>query len=365
MTIDKAPLSPLPEIPMTTGIGSLPHHNIDAALAHSFQTDIPYLPQIPIRNPWEYMIPQALEGLPGLEVEAGGAVVLDLEVWLGRSHVLNEKLLTAFSNAENPDAFESFEPSAATSSSWQPFLWELEERDSRLAKIQLAGPLTCPWTLRLKEGSELDRYPEISAQILRLIMARAIAMCRRLRSGGIQPILFLDEPGLYCISLQNPRHRMALNELKLVIKTLRNEGAWVGLHCCSNTDWKVVLELGLNVLSMDAQLSLDALLEQKEALTQFIATAGRLSLGVIPTSKSISRDASDLFSLLISKFQNLGKMQFQEIQQILKHALLTPACGLALHSPADAELILASLQEFRSYCALNSHSGSHFEAPVL
>ena len=33
----------------------------DAALAFSFSMDVPFLPQIPIRNPWEYMIAQALE----------------------------------------------------------------------------------------------------------------------------------------------------------------------------------------------------------------------------------------------------------------------------------------------------------------
>lgn len=36
----------------TTAIGSLPHHNVDAALAFSFQLGIPFLPQIPIRNSW-------------------------------------------------------------------------------------------------------------------------------------------------------------------------------------------------------------------------------------------------------------------------------------------------------------------------
>ena len=50
----------------TTGIGSLPHHNIDTALEYSFQFGLPFLPQIPIRSPWELMITQALEGLPGL-----------------------------------------------------------------------------------------------------------------------------------------------------------------------------------------------------------------------------------------------------------------------------------------------------------
>src|SRR5690242_12697554 len=69
----------------TTGIGSLPHHNVDAALEHSFRMGVPFLPQIPIRNPWEFMIAQALEGLPGLQVEKDGSVSLDAAVWAGRA----------------------------------------------------------------------------------------------------------------------------------------------------------------------------------------------------------------------------------------------------------------------------------------
>ena len=66
------------QLPQTTAIGSLPHHNADAALEYSFRHGIPFLPQMPVRNPWEYMIPQALEGLPGLEVSREGASYLVL-----------------------------------------------------------------------------------------------------------------------------------------------------------------------------------------------------------------------------------------------------------------------------------------------
>src|SRR4051794_21067651 len=61
----------------TTGIGSLPHHNVDAALAYSLRFGIPFLPQIPMRNAWEFMIAQALEDLPGLRVDDDGTATLD------------------------------------------------------------------------------------------------------------------------------------------------------------------------------------------------------------------------------------------------------------------------------------------------
>ena len=122
MTIDEF----LENTPLrTTGIGSLPHHNVDTALEFSFKMGIPFLPQIPIRNPWEFMIAQAIEGLPGLQLEDEGVVSLNVDVWKSQSHFLTQRLNKAF-REEN---FEGFEPSAATSSCWQPFLWELRREN--------------------------------------------------------------------------------------------------------------------------------------------------------------------------------------------------------------------------------------------
>ena len=340
----------------TTGIGSLPHHNIDAALAFSFQTSLPFLPQIPIRNPWEFMIAQALEGVPGLEVEPGGSVLLDLDVWTGRSHALNERLLSAFASATRSDAFESFEPSSACSSSWQPFLFELEEKQIRLAKIQLAGPLTAQWSLRLKDGTSTDSHPEIATQIYRLVLARAIAMSRRLQAGGVQPVLYLDEPGLYGLNITNPRHLMGLQELKLLIQALKKEKVWIGVHCCSNTDWSAILGLGLDILSLDTALSLQSLLSEREAVHKFVKSGGRFSLGVIETTKTSEAlrgfQPSSLLAHLTSTLEAGLASHYPELaQKILREAIFTPACGLALHSVTDAESILGALLEFHKYCA--------------
>jgi len=343
--ISAAPFSAAIVPATTTGIGSLPHHNIDAALNFSFKAGIPFLPQIPIRNPWEYMIAQALENLPGLRVEREGEVTLNLELWKSQSREFGERLATAFKNEKDPDAFERFEPSPATSSSWQAFLWELQESGKKLAKIQIAGPLTSQWVVRA------DQEAELSGQIFRLVLAKSLAMTRKLRSLGITPILFLDEPGLYAFDRSNPKHMLAFQELKLMIQALRKDQVFVGIHCCSNTDWKTVLQLDLCFLSIDCALSLDNLIEKaREELVQYLERGGRLSLGVVPTTrhsmihqKHGTTGAEQLFLELSGR---LSHLPFEIGRKILKESLLTPACGLALQSIPDAEYILETLTEF-------------------
>lgn len=340
----------------TTMIGSLPHHNVDAALAMSFQVDIPFLPQIPIRNPWEFMIAQALEGMPGLLVEKDGSTSLDLDVWTGRTHAFNERLLAAFAAmGARRDAFAAFEPSSATSSGWQPFLWELRERRTKIAKLQIAGPLTAQWVLRLKDGSSASKHSDVASQIYRLVLAHALAMCRRLQDEGIEPILYFDEPGLYAFTPGDPLHALATQELKLVVRALRNEGVTVGLHCCSNTHWATVLGLDLNLISIDTSLSLESLLADAELLESYLLNGGRLSLGVIPTSRVYESagvsNPNEVFKRILGVLERspLGKNPAL-VRQTLAQAIYTPTCGLALNSPEEAEAVLSALQDFSIFC---------------
>lgn len=343
---------------------------MDTALEYSFRLGIPFLPQTPIRNPWEFMIPQALAGLPGLEVEKDGETSLNLEIWESQSHLLNEKLNRFLGNASEPPLPGSpqgtkevdpafFEPAASISSCWEPFLWELQERNHQVAKIQIAGPMTAQWALRLKgEGTSFPA--ELSTQIFKLVLARSVAMVRRLRSLGIRPLIFLDEPGFFALSLDQPRHLLCLQELKLLIQSLKKEGAWVGVHCCSNTQWSSVLKLGMDLLSMDTALSLQTALGIDEdpsevplvrkSMQEFLNSGGRLSLGIIPTTRTaVLRSLSA--DLLVDELKSTLNRAWPEpspwSEKILKESLLTPACGMALQSISDSEWILEKLMEVR------------------
>jgi hypothetical protein len=301
------------------------------------------------------MLAQALEGLPGLQAETDGTVSLNFSIWESRSARFEQALNEAFQCADSdPLAFEAFEPSPATSSSWQPFIWELEERGIKKAKVQIAGPLTSQWSVKTKDGQTLDRNPEVAMQIYRLVLARALSMTRRLQASGISPLIYIDEPGLYGLMTSSTKFSLGIQELKLMVQTLRKEGVEVGVHCCSNTDWDAVLGLGVNIVSLDTSLSLKNFLTQARLpkIEEFVANGGRLSLGVIPTARSSvlqSLEAEPIFSELLSAFQNAGaKPAF--VRQVLSQAIYTPACGLALHSVSDADLVMELLHEFRDFC---------------
>ncbi len=314
--------------PLITGIGSLPHPSIDTALHYSFRFTLPFLPQIPKRNPWEYMIPQALHGLPGLEVEPDGTCYLNLPIWSANSKEYADKLKSG----------ANFEPTPASYSCWDPFVWELEERKIKQAKIQLAGPLTCQWVLRDKMRQGLEHQELLMGQILRLVCLRSLSMVERLQKRGIKPLFFIDEPGLYALEENNPRHQTALMEVKLFVQMLKKAGAEVGLHCCSQTHWAEVLGLGIDILSIDCGLSLKTLLKETAAIQKFKQSGGRFAFGVIPTLKEGSYHESS--ERMLNNFLEMIHYELPE------NSILTPACGLALHTLKDSETILGMLQDF-------------------
>jgi hypothetical protein len=317
-----------------TAIGSLPHHNADAALTYAFHYPVPFYPQIPMRNPGEYMIPQALESFPGVEFDKEGTAHLDRAAFRRCREDLKE-LVDDIIAARNHWIFppEHF-------SCYAPFLYELGERKVSWAKTQITGPLTTQWVM---SGSEkID--PEIGPLVTKLILAKTLTMVRDIQSKGTQPVIFLDEPGLFAFKGNDPLHRVALQDLKILVMALQKQGAIVGLHCCSNTDWPHVLAMGLDLLSFDVELSLKSLLSHRAAIEDYLGHGGRFSLGLVPTQvdpKELSAEG------LVSRLrQDVVSYTSTEVAQvILKDCWLTPACGLAMKSVEHTVSVLTRLRE--------------------
>jgi hypothetical protein len=324
----------------TTGIGSLPHTQLELGLQMALQVDVPYLPQLPAGLPFEFMIPQAIERLPGLEVDAEGGALIDPAGWAAGKDAFIAELEAALGSGE----LRAFEPSPQACRAWNPFLWEVEHRKLMLAKLHLAGPATVRWVVKTSTGEVAADVPELDQHLFRLVMARALAMVKAVRRSGATPLFFLDEPGLYALHRADPRHLVVLQELRLLTVALQNEGALVGLHCCSNTDWAALMDLGLDLLSVDARLSLDAVLDAGEPLHRFVADGGRFSLGIIPTDLATSYAVPELVDAvetsLRATFRDEGVFK-----EVASRCLLTPACGLGMRSVIDAERIFAELRD--------------------
>src|SRR2546430_13687569 len=121
-------------------------------------------------------------------------------------------------------------------------------------------------------------------------------MARKVKDAGSMPVVFLDEPGLYAYDRRDPRHLVALQELRVIVLALKQEGALVGVHCCGNTDWAALLGLGFDIVSLDARLSLTPLLATG-AFARFHEEGGTRALGIVPTDFSPPDDVGELCAL--------------------------------------------------------------------
>lgn len=319
----------------TTEIGSLPFIHTDAAIEHAFRVSVPFLPQLPKRNPREFMVAQALDGLPGMKVEDDGTVSFNAEAWARDGSSMMGRLETELSRAvspfPDPKKLEAFEPTAESASCWNPFLFELEERKTRYAKVQLAGPVTCQWTAQFPST---EYAAEIQSSIVRFVLLRGMAMASALRSRNVEPLLFLDEPALTMLEPGKLKHQMALKELSWVLQSLQRSGISTGLHCCGQTDGPSLLQLPIQFLSIDAGVAgLAGPMFQSSAaqaqLQAFFDRGGKLALGVIPTSL----ETPDSWEVPLWVRPHI--------------AMVTPACGLGLLDVAVAETIASKLLDWR------------------
>jgi methionine synthase II (cobalamin-independent) len=335
----------------------MPHTQVELGLQAALAMDIPFLPQIPRRDPAEYMIPSAIEGLPGLSYDEDGMCTVDLAKWEAGRAAFEARLEAALSSGQ----LDEFEPTPEACRAWRPFLWEVENRKLALAKAQIAGPFTVLSVARTSDGRTTLEVPGLDQAMYRLVVARSLAMVKALRRTGTTPLFFLDEPGLYAFQRTVPRHLLLLQEMKLLVLALQREGALVGLHCCGNTDWSALLGVQPDLLSMDVRLSLDAVLEEQEALARFLESGATLSLGIIPTDLTSTYDVEELTDAVETSLK-AALPKGQSFTRVLGHVMLTPACGLAMRSVQEAERILSELRtaQRRLHETLDTERGPEF-----
>lgn len=202
-----------------------------------------------------------------------------------------------------------------------PFIRALELRGAESAKAQLAGPAT------------VMAFSDRRAGVVEHLAAKAAAITRALISAKVSPIVFLDEPGLGLGPLP-------VSALEAVRRAASEAGAIVGVHCCGQTRWGELLALGFEVISLDARLSLDALLDDRRAWLRFVEGGGTLCLGIIPTNAGATYDVNELCDSVEASLRSTTP----NFQRVLSRMMLSPACGLGLHGAQDAARISAEVR---------------------
>jgi hypothetical protein len=303
---------------VASSIGSLPHTDPRDAAAFVLerQPRLPAAPSLPNRSGMERMVAQAAWGIAGITVLPDGSLQLD------------DPLLDPRAPLTTPGI--DGEPFVGL----RAFLGAVAGRQAPI-KLQLTGPVTLGIAL-VALGVPSDRAFAVAGAAVR---ARATTLIAAARSSapGAPLVVFVDEPGLtaamHASFPLDPNRTIDL--VSGALATIEPH-AMTGLHCCGLADWPVVLEAGAQILSLP--LGCGAV-EHAGALGRFLDGGGTIAWGAVPTSGPLGSTPERLWQQLSTEWCGLTQGGCDPVL-LREQAIVTPACGLALHGEGQADLVL-------------------------
>jgi hypothetical protein len=330
---------------IATAIGSFPHKEPEAAcqMILRYIPEIPIWPQLPNASFREQMEIQYCEGMPCVVVdeakeriyfETGGDPTPDLEKFY-------ENVL-----AENLDYFR-------ISPDYSRGIYQMERALSATdcsSMRYFKGHVTGPLTFGLSKTDEQKRsifYNEIFRDVVvKGIAMKARWLLNRFKPLGCPQICFIDEPIFAAfgsstyVSVQRSDVVSCLAE---VVEAIHKEGALAGTHCCGNTEWTILIDAGVDIISFDAFEYGETIGYYADSMKVFLEKGGILAWGIVPTSEKIKEQSPEL---LVKKLEGLvATLASRGIDKNLlwEQCLPTPSCGTGSLSVELAEEIFLKL----------------------
>ncbi len=332
---------------MATGIGSFPHQDTSAACELVLNTipEMPLWPQLSNIDFREQMEAQFSEGLP--------CVVLDQakqRMHFDTSGDPTSELEKFYENCmtENLDYFK-------ITPDFSRGIYEMEKRISEKAptsmkffKSQVTGPVTFGLVI-VDENKRSIYYNDVFRDVVvKGVTMKARWLMNKFKALGYDQVCFVDEPILSAfgsstyVSVQRDD---VVSLIKEVVEVLHKENVLVGTHCCGNTEWPILIDAGVDIISFDAYEYGETIALYPEEIKKFLDNGGAIAWGIVPTSEKITQEnPSSLEGKLKGLVNNLaGKGLAEDL--IWERCLLTPSCGTGSLSVELSEKVFHDLSE--------------------
>jgi hypothetical protein len=306
-----------------TGVGSLPHRSVHDAAAFALREyDIPAIPSLPRRSPAEGMIAQAVVGLSGVTLGQYGSIAVDAKALDPCAPVV-----TDFGN----DAFAGL----------RTFLAVARARELRgPVKWQFVGPVTLGVALA-RAGVDTTTAFAVAGRAVR---AHVTAIARAVAASlpDSPQIVLLDEPWLGDLMSEGfPIAPDPAIDLVSGAMAAVEPVATVGVHCCGAVDVASLIAAGPAVLSLPVREDLTAVAGY---LVRFLDGGGLIAWGAVSTDGPIPTSSERPWRLLAEVWCALVERGCDPVL-LRQRSLVTPHCGLGLHTPAIADRVCRITRE--------------------
>ncbi|MFH1540944.1 MAG: hypothetical protein ABID79_03720 [Elusimicrobiota bacterium] len=333
---------------LSTAIGSMPYTDVKKAIKISIKNlGIPVWPQLPKKGFRENMYTQYCEGFPCLEVsEKNQNIFFNTDDDVVPS-------LEKFYERIISDDIEYFKISQEYACGLYEFIKQLQVSSQGISQTSfkpqfIKGQITGPITFGLKVTSKDNRSIFYNEQFVDVVVKTLTMKAKwqieqfKLHSPESKVIIFIDEPYLstFGSAFTQISREEVIKYLDEVIGGIHKENVLSGVHCCGNTDWSVLMDTNIDIISFDAYNFFDGLTLYPEKLNKFFDRGGVLAWGIVPSSQQInSETVESLTENFIEKSKQLIKKGIDE-KAVRSRYIITPSCGVGSLSEELAEKII-------------------------
>lgn len=333
-------------------IGSLPvsdHTEATRLILHS-TPEIPIWPQLPVHKE-EGMLLQFLPGFPGRTEKDGKVFINTADAEFDDALLaFYEEFMTVTEGEADLEA-SRFALTPETAKGFFTFLGQTVHLDppATALKGQITGPITFCTAMADENGRAIFYNEQLRDAAVKMLALKARWQIRKMAEVCKTTIMFFDEPGLAgfgssaFITIGPEEIKTCLNE---VFAAVHAEKGLTGVHVCANTEWPVVFDTDVDIISCDTYSYFDKFLLYPEHMLRFFNKGGILASGIIPTiPEFLDRETAEtLTSRWLEQKTHLQKIGIAE-DRIFAQTLITPSCGTGSISREYAQKVLDLTRE--------------------
>lgn len=198
-------------------------------------------------------------------------------------------------------------------------------------KGQITGPITFCTGVVDRGGRAIFYNDQLRDAAVKMLGIKGQYQAREMGKICKTPIVFFDEPGLSGFGSSAFITITAddiVNCLKEVFSGVKAENGLTGVHVCANTEWSLLFDAGVDIVSYDAYSFFDKFILYPEQLRKFITGGGILATGIVPTSAELI-DRVTKEELVDMWFEQAAALEAIRIDKetVYRQSFITPSCG--------------------------------------